>query len=116
MRQAPRCGHLATSCTHRNPNRRKRFHSQRLRHWLWKRPEIAEMSSWRGLAPCGTRAGPEWRVLCRLSRTTPGRVARGRLPGTWHSELTLQVTYLPVVSLWSEVVPPPAYRVPGHPE
>jgi len=52
----------------------------------------------------------------RLVTESWRQVANGRLVGTWHGELTLQGTYLPVVSPRSEVVPPPAYRVPGHPE
>ena len=64
----------------------------------------AEMSTWPGSAPCRAQAGSEWCMLCQLSPNDTRasghrlvarswrRVAKGRLPKTWHSELTLQVT------------------------
>src|SRR5690349_21483412 len=64
----------------------------------------AETSTCPGSAPCRAQAGSEWCMLCQLSPSESSarghklvarsqrRVVNGRVPITWHSELTLQVT------------------------
>ena len=71
---------------------------------LEERITAAEMSTWPWSAPCRAQPGSEWCMLCQLSPNDTRasghrlvarswrRVANGRVPNTWHSELTLQVT------------------------